>query len=336
MAMHKYFPDWYRIAAPDPRPETLQSRWGSIEKIAAALDTATALEVVRVFLGLPTKDTAYTESFASLFREDDASFPLKNNKVELQVLAGSTIAECLESYEPDVDTALTIALAVEAATFSGRKITVIIPDIVTLAKEHLREESLSAREPAPIAMAKVRETIAAPAENVKAVLPVLDALIDRNNILQEETNILWWVFGGYSEGLSKLFKEMDVAIAATAAPVELASLVKVLPGPLSTRAILSVLLRSVNKTRPATSIAEAIEAIARDWKEKQLAPTHIDGALDLCPVMYAMKKSLDTPKKKWREAATKASQTLVEKKISPLEFAEQLFKENLLLKSLAS
>ncbi|MDX6768770.1 MAG: GTPase-associated system all-helical protein GASH [Elusimicrobiota bacterium] len=351
MAMHKHFADWYRIAVPDPRQETLQLRWSSIEKIAASLDKAKGLEVVRIFLGLPTKDAAFADSFADFFKKDDAAFPLKNNKAELQVLAGSVIWECFDGPKPPQSIAICMALAVDAATFTSRKIKIPVPDIVTLAKEHLSAQSVAAHETDPVDISEIGTTRTAlgPACKTnsaiqlekpldaysKAVSDTLTTLIERNRALQEETNILWWLFGGHSNSLGRAFKEMDIAVAAIIAPVELTSLVNILPGPLSSRAIFSNLLRNVNKSRPAISIAEAIEAVAKDWKEKLFEGTHIEGALDLCPVMHAMKKSLDTSKKQWRAAAEKASQTPVAGKIAPLELSKQLFSEHLLLKSLA-
>lgn len=351
MAMHKHFADWYRIAVPDPRQETLQLRWGSIEKVAAALDKQKGLEVVRVFLGLPTKDPAFIDSFADHFKKDDAAFALKNNKAELQILAGSTIWECFDGPKPPQQVATCVALALDAATFASRKITTPVPDIVTLAKAHLNAQSIAAHETEPINLDEIGTTRSAlgpacktnsaismekPLEAYgKAVTDVLDALVERNRALQEETNILWWLFGGHSESMGKPFRDMDIAVAAAVASIELTGLINILPGPLSSRAIFSALLRNVNKPRPTISIAETIEAVTKDWKEKQFSGTHIDGALDLCPIMHAMKKSLDTPKKEWRTAATKASQTPVAEKISPIELSKQLFREHLLLKSLA-
>src|SRR5712691_4708654 len=95
--MHKFFGEWYRVAEIDPKGDDLPKRWVGVESTVESLDTAKALDVARLFSGSTTVTPEFREQFALTFQKADASFPMRNNELELRILAGATIVHYVES-----------------------------------------------------------------------------------------------------------------------------------------------------------------------------------------------------------------------------------------------
>ena len=381
--MHRYFADWYRIAAIEPQPETLKKRWEAIQGITYTLDTAEVLEVVRLFYGSAGADPRFVERYRDAFKASDVTFPMRDNDVELRVLAGATMAALLQGRGgPVADVA---ALATVTADCHGLRPGDRIADIAREARSHLAARSAALRVPRQVrsvavpaldldavleplqtalqarqtrdpAFEGVMESPSPPARGkpassseviVKAIQTVATAVLEvaaaaaevaeeqRHGlrVLREETNILWWLFAEHSRDLEQHMTALPLPAACLVAGKELADLIEVSPGPVAAIGVLDRMLRAVERElRPATTIQDAVNAAPRPWRTRWTASLEVERLEDLCPVLCAVRRSLDTSgTDDWAPPVHKVTGVNVLANIAPLDLAFQVYEEQLLL-----
>jgi GTPase-associated system helical domain len=151
--VHRFFADWYRVAAIEPQPETLQKRWEAIHRTVRDLDVADALEVVRLFYRSPRCLPRFAERYRDAFKARDVTFPMRDNEAEVRILAGATIVALLDSRPGPV--ADVTALAVASADCRGLRSGERIGDMLAEARRYLWARSSSLRQakdarPAPL------------------------------------------------------------------------------------------------------------------------------------------------------------------------------------------
>ncbi len=95
--MYKLFAEWYRVAGIDPRGDDLPKRWAGIETLTGTMDTTNAVDLARLFLGSTSGSAQFKDQLASRFQNADPAFPMRNNDLELRVLAGAAIAQYVET-----------------------------------------------------------------------------------------------------------------------------------------------------------------------------------------------------------------------------------------------
>jgi GTPase-associated system helical domain len=317
--MNPSFGEWYRKAKIQPRSEDLLARVKAIEAFTKKIDEPKAAELVRYFVGISPKETTVTDAFTKELLATDAAFPTENNTVEMQVLCGAAIASILEQPSALADSA---ALMVNSAAAEGFKKPVILPDIIQLARSYLATRSEALRKidtrrkftvskyeqlidavknaagtnsaqqlQQPLesllkSMCDAINNVATLAEHASQVLERADA------VLLEESNVIWWVFGGQSRDTGERFATLPPGFAAVLAGKELADLTRS-PGPKAAPAYLDKQLDEHRNKK--IKLTDLIEEISKDWL-KELKPAK--DFLDLAPVMFVLSNvndGLDTP-----------------------------------------
>src|SRR5215467_825091 len=113
--MHELFADWFQTVNPNPNAEELDSRWKAVKAVTEKLSARGALDLVRVAHGLLDTNGDATKQLREAFKSTDPTFRMRDNDVELRVLASSAIAVFLEqnksSNESDVLALAEIAVA---------------------------------------------------------------------------------------------------------------------------------------------------------------------------------------------------------------------------------
>jgi hypothetical protein len=354
--MHKYFADWYRVAGLEPKADDLPKRWAGVEECLKSLNNTRALDLARMFLGSATTSAASKEQFATVFQAADAAFPMRDNDLELRVLAGSAAAQYLETKRSAAGD--TLGLAIVAGACPSLRSPVLLPDIVTITTNYLFQEGLKMRshyDPPEIKFAKadqplaevkpiaaqgnVPNTVAAlekPLQNLQAGVEVvaksannavsnLDQMIQS---LQEQTDVLWWLFGGNSRDLSRPYSKFKKVEGCLVAGKELADLTKLLPGFVSAPAVLDKILSCTEAAGDTVPFEAVINTAAGDWKAKCLesAEPTLD---DLAPIHHAFRKS--TEGNTWIKAFESTSGVKVKKaNPTPVDLAVQMYQERLL------
>lgn len=350
--MHKDFADWYRGVSLEPQADVLEKRWAAVEKLIPTVDKARGLDLARLFLGLQPKAADFTTWFTDAFKAEDAAFPMKGNAAELRVLAGAVCIGGIDGEDSDLDVSITVALALVAGSYMGKRRGLALKDVLTAAQQFLvRRSSMSRSKLGDDQVSSLRKAIKAAKQMCKGANTLgymeqqfgsfadevggsIEALAEANIVLQEETNILWWLLGGHSHDLRKPFGSIDAGCVAIIAPKELADRVLVLPGPGSVQAFLAQALQQSDKPREL-SLAEAIEKTPKAWRQTHFGDNgRLDLILDLCPSLLMMRKSLEGSKRdQWSSQAAKSAAIPIKDKLSPVELSLQMFKENLLLRA---
>lgn len=358
--MHKYFADWYRSANIEPKRDEINSRWKGIENFVANMNLQDIIEIIRLYYELQNKDKSFLDKYRKTFKDLDPTFPMKENALELQVLAGATIAQILNS-KVSFKIGFT-AYATACVSCKGLK-KAIIADIEGIADTYLANESLRVRNISrpeipterlhipnlpsnqpPIAfnqegvtkLVMSISTIIATQHNsmVDTFTNIIEKQKEEIDILKEESNIAWWLYGEYSNDLKQPINLLKVSFACLVIAKELASLTQILPGPRSARAYLYKMLRSVEPNLSfKITIKQAINMAEKDWK-LSVETKDYASIIDLCPIHLAIELSLSIDSKdEWVAPYEKLSGVKVEEEISPIDLALQFYQEAMLFKT---
>ena len=272
--MNVMFGEWYRAVNIEPRTEELGYRWQGIDKVKTTSDHAVAMNLVLLFLGHPGIAEEFVAWFRQIFFDVDNSFRMASNDIEFQVLAGASLSAIFDRQDSFSDGAALGLLACGAPDIRKK---FILRDVLQQAVDHLfnraavvRTVSPNARMTLPSidgaveavkAAAASPATLGAPLEAAFRSLADSLAKVNQNNdvrlailqrqheVLAEEANILWWLYGGVSRQNNKAFDAEDSTIAGLMAAKDLAELTTVLPPPRAASAYLS---RCLEKHKSAT------------------------------------------------------------------------------------
>lgn len=356
--MNKNFPEWYSTANIAANDSTLESRWKGIEKFCEEnINTQDVLELTRIFFNRPVEDK-FRENFVNVFFEIDKAFPQKND-LELSVLAGAALIDIIERYDGLDDLAM---LALMALSFNNRKM--FVPNILKEVNNEFIIKTSKIRNDLGI-ISEIETSIPSVSkllENFKAgaispelagsfstyfadLTKLLEEVLKSTNtnarqqqIYREDSQILWWMTGEWSRDLQKPFKEMKTAEVSFIIGKELADLVKVLPGPYASKAVLNKTLRAFSSDdQRDTILLAAVNALNKDWKLQVLKTYPADKTKEITPLLAAISCSLQVEKAiEWKSLYKKLTgfdpSTI---KITSLEFAYQMYLECLVVKSIA-
>ncbi len=360
--MHDDFADWYRPCTAGTElnltGDLLAKRWAGVEK-AAIKPGQDVLDIVRLALGRLGGDGAFVGKFKAKFKEADAAFQMSGNDFELSLLAGSTLCRIFQQEGDEADEgALAVLSAAHISTVQEssepfvshaaayldrrlreiRKIPVVRPPQISTKKLKQLFETFAVKltennpantsEAAKPLFETMLQTMTAA---VDATATAVDQLDRQSDLRREETDVLWWLTAGVSRDLNETFKQMKPPAASIIAGKELADLVNP-PGILPAKSILLSIVPPVTG-RAAKTIAlhTAVNATAREWRERVAKTTGLDQVADLCPVLAAVKHSLTTDEEDaWTPAYKKAFCVDPKSALEPVELAHQVYRECLL------
>ncbi len=325
--MHKYFAEWYRAAGVDPKAGDLEKRWKAIEGFAENLNLQNGLELVRLFYARPPQSASFVDEYSTVFQAADPTFPMRGNALELQVLAGATIAHVVQTTRSVIADAL--ALGMLCGYCQGLRQKVVNGEIIEYARNYLANESVKVREidgdlevkTPDVSLKKsldalttastggdlkvLQGPIKAPFETLASAITELSSSINdmvgkvaqEIDAHRENSDILWWVFGEHSRDLNKRMSELSLPFAALVAGKELSDLVRVIPGPLAAPAFLDKMLRLAEaELSKSTSIKDAVNAAPREWRQQLIEGRSTRGIQGLCTIHLAIQKSLEFDK----------------------------------------
>jgi len=335
--MHKFFSEWYRVVSLQPDGALLEKRWQGIEKAVQSADFSGMLELIRIFFSIPVKDNEYAERYRLVFQGIDPAFMMRGNDLEVAVLSGASIVHCLEARKPEYADA--IALASIAANCKGMRTQPPIPEVIMLCEQHLSQRSAQLRSLGPvpeIVPLDLTETYDANSgaqlrQFAESAVSAIGYLHRKMQLQEEETNILWWLFGGHSRDMDKRMADVGLPAACLVIGKELADLTLILPGPLSATAFMDKMFLSIKQeNRKQTTIKDAVNACPREWRTKWISKRDIQSIDDFCPIHLAVSKSLQTDGTvDWLPAYEKSAGVEVKSRIDPLEIAMQVYHESL-------
>lgn len=358
--MHRLFPEWYRICNPNPKEKVVSARWATVAALKKTITTENALSLLRIYLGESPSKELITE-IETIGCKKDISFPVRNNSLELVVLTGVTIIDILEtemSLRADI-------LAVGCMSFVCCNIrkTNVLSDMNVCAENYLRKRSIGLRQEQEIKTiasnfnlddeletlktAFAEETVAEISDPTITTMESMVGLIknmgkDVNRAIKtfniiveqrkEESDILWWLFPGFSTELDCSYSQLTRDQAAFVVGKELASRVRLLPGPLSASGFIQAMLKNAQVSGEASNVMDTIFSTSIEWRTKlNNKLTEVDPLF--LPLTFGLIKSVEIPEKDlWKtifETTTKIDPSSLKDLV---EISHQFYLENILLK----
>ena len=161
----------------------------------------------------------------------------------------------------------------------------------------------------------------------RATTTVLQALFIENQRLAEEVDLLWWHIGDWSECLGRPIGQVPEPGRGLIAGADLATIIRVLPGPYGTTGILR---RSLGEDADQSmTLREAVEALEPD-DLKRAYRSCTDA--DILPVHTAVQLYIDRGRSALGPAFQKACGVSSEVPLSRYKIALQAFWEGSLVK----
>ena len=354
------FADIYRAAGLTLAPDALRARQEPFDNLRQAIDPQTAIDLTRIYFGLPVPRG--TDWFRDAFGATDASFSLIDNAREASVLAAGLLEGAT------LDGKVYAALATLTTAASGLRQPLVRLDLIDLMRAAIQERAVGARRQAPIdpkhiklpaasklsveltaltqgpEIAKVSALLKQVSEEsaeitktlTNQVLAVVQPLAAQVLTLREEVEMLWWYVGGWSRMLDKPFMELELGLAAVLAGVDMADMSRSATGPAAAPAIFQRILAAGRKAKTAKiAIKDAVDALPQDQLDRLRLPNALGTMSEICPVLTAYAKAKEIgASPAWHVAYTKATGFETGAAFTPLELAMQAFRERLLLQTL--
>jgi GTPase-associated system helical domain len=331
--MEKYLSTWYRSAGIATEKIPLPKRAEAINAFEVARDDVASL--TQLFFKLAPSDPSFEEKFRTAINEKDSNFGMTGDDNELVVLAGATLVDVIEQGERSLsDLAILCVVSASAQNLRGAATVVEIPELIV---KHLGKRSAKrdvADDSSEVAaLAKKLADLGEPYDTLGREFQKLQLLFP---IVDEESNMLWWVFGETSRDLDKRWDDMSLEEVCLISPTELAALTKVLPGPVAARAFLDRAVRSGRDSLKDVSIADVVNKTPKDWRDEHYGkpiPNELKGILPLCEAVRFSIEAGDNDG--WRQMFKSSLRVSAKSKLAPDRMAYQIFLERLTMRSFA-
>ena len=315
--MHSEFSEWFRTTNFLLQDDVLQKRWAGVD--AFQVDRDDVVSLVEVFFGYFGDKETFLAKFRKAFQDADSSFRMRDNNLELSVLAGATLVTVMEGSIMDLGNFAAMALVACAA--QNLRGTPCVAEISELAVRHLARRTVNRGQLDSDKKVGLDEN----ALEVKQLRRDLD-------VIGEESNVLWWVFGETSRDTNKRWSEYSVPQAALMAGKELANITRIAPGPAAAAALLDRVVKSA-KTKPPAQVAlkDAIADVSLKWRQKFVKGCCVDALANLSPVSHGIKLSVDlVDGDAWVQSLGTSTKIQGGGKIAPNLLAYQIYLECLL------
>jgi hypothetical protein len=279
MNMHSEFSEWFRAASLPLQDDVLQKRWAGIEAFQADRDDVVSL--VELFFGFFADKAAFFAKFRKVFQDADSSFRMRENNLELSVLAGASLVAVMKDSTMELGDFAALALVSCAA--QNLRGTPCVAEIPELAVKHLARRTVNRGQLDTDDISDLDENQI----EIKQLRRDLD-------IIGEESNVLWWVFGETSRDTNKRWSDYSVSQTALMAGKELANLTRIAPGPAAAAALLDRVVKSAKSKPPAQiAVKDAIAELALEWRQKFSKDNSAAPLRNLSPVSQGINMSVD-------------------------------------------
>jgi len=353
------FADRYKAASLAPNGEIIRHRQDSIENIRKDIDTERVVELTRLYFGLNPKKSP--DWFIEAFSETDPTFSMLDNEREVAVLSECLLAAKLAdgvnaaglallsasangNRQPLLERSKLVseandalqALSVAGRQFGGsnfKSITLPAKSTVGDSVDKFLQGGPDWNKTAELFKQISNENLDAIKKLTNQVHGVLLPMSQRLSGLEEEVSMLWWYIGGWSRLLNRPFNELNPALAAGMAGIDLARLTTKAPGPVAAPAILHRLLISNRKGKvPEISIQHMVDNFPPEHYDQLNLGAALKDVPDLCPALTGFRLSAEIgDPSAWKAAFRKIVGFGADTAFHPLELAMQVYREELLV-----
>ena len=314
--MHHDFARWYGAVSLGNDQERREARWEGVSDIVRDADRNTVEGLLRLAhqsRHAPSADVV--GAIRQAFKATDAAFEMSGNDRELQILAAACLAVLMET---DHQVGALAALSATTAGLGGARRPDLPMDLATLGESAIVRQGEGKRQRASLeeyselsrrfGIAKtdvsdqqtwesVDEAIKLSATKTRDVMKQLQQTIASavraidyvQRVQDEELQMLWWLTGRRSWDMDLPFEKISVEARPLVLAAELANHTKILPGPPSTKGILS---RAGLREHGSVRIVDAVNAADSTWLRNLIGDE--DPSLVSTPLHAAIKRQLET------------------------------------------
>ena len=351
--MRKQFAELYLRVCAEPKPEQLEKRWQGIEEYLNQ-EGIDIYNLVKMAYSLSPADE-FKDEFTTIFQDIDISFQVSFIK-EQELLASICLMKLMEDTELSLHTALSVICV------SRYNVEILVPELVAAAYKvfgkssaEIRESSVTYKKCSVVNSKKLIESIkeltaleqthitglsnalTEIVKNINAISQNQEQTLNIINILQENSDILSWITGSWSNELRKPITkgtlQKDVALLLAK---ELADFVQVIPGPYAFEAFLKKMLDNCKKETKEYSLVTMVDSIDDVHKSSILSRYQMDGVTqENTPILFSIKCALDAKQPDvWKSmASNKLSINIEATEHEALEWAKLLYFECILVKT---
>lgn len=350
--MKKQFAELYLRVCAEPKPEQLEKRWQGIEEYCKQ-DEVDIYNLVKMAYSLsPTVE--FKDEFTTIFQNIDISFQVSFVK-EMELLASICLMELME------DSGMSLHIALAVICVSKYNIQILVPELGAAAykvfgeaSSEIREKSVDFKKCSSVDSNEFIESLeeltaleqthitglsnalTEIVNNINIIAQNQNQTFDIINILQEDSDILSWITGSWSNELEKPITkgilQKDVALLLAK---ELADFVQVIPGPYAFEAFLKKMLDNCKKETKEYSLVTIVDSIDDAHKSSILSCYQMEGVKqENTPILFSIKCALDAKQPDvWKSMASNMLSISIEStEHEALEWAKLLYFECLLVK----
>lgn len=358
--MNEKFYDWYVKVNLQPDNAILQARWKGIDAYINSKLTSPneVFELIRLY-NSKNVDEGFLDIFFSCFIDIDSAFS-KKNVIELSVLAGATLVEivnrnskfanlvvlCMESYDflenpclvDDINTTIS-RLCFERRSHVREDL--LTSTLVSSSAPSVKNVLATLKTENAVWGEDIRKTLVSYfstlGEYVKNIGESSVQASKKMEVLKEDSDILWWMVGEWSNDLNKPFSKVDLSTTSIISGKELADFISVLPGPLSADAVLyKILLLPATNSGGKDKFNKFIDDLPVEWKSNFIEKYSSITTKEITPIITCIMKSQEVSNPtEWvsiiNKSFNKNPSTLTS---DPLKVAKQVYVECLIVKSI--
>mgnify|MGYP004708315825 FL=1 len=290
------------------------------------------------------------------FIKTDASCSMINNDREASVLAALVLSQLISEHNNVAILSVCVCsvrgervppqsswLVLDAEeAFLKRSVANRAPKSVdmefsTTVNQKLTEEIDAAKESPNLAtllslLTDIRqEAQASSVSTTKQMSSALKGCQSQLSLMREESQMLWWLTGGYSKALSRPFASLLPEQAALAGATDLATLTTYTAlGPVAIPAMLDkiVAMSKKRKAQPAVKLNEIVDGFSSDDRDKLNIAVDLDPFLT--PVSSAIMQASAVGSGSWHLRFKTTTELDASLSMAPVLLGEQLYRELLL------
>jgi hypothetical protein len=348
----------YKSIGLDTKPELVAGRLKVAQGQFKKLGTADVVLLTRTALKMAKP--AELVDFIAPYQAADPTFQPASGSREVAILAASILSEAISG---TTEFSEKCTLAVTAAGFGGLR-TYADPELLVHATANLARLQKRSRiapggstyTPIPDLGTKFEELSTAGASNqfdtgiepIKELLEgaleytkagdvhlarQLQVIIDHQRLLQEEMNVQWWVFGGWSSTVNSAFRDVKLPEASILAGTELGALTTTPVGLMAAPALLNRTIQDQRKhADTASTLADYVLAVSPEFRNEWAADLKADSPeAALLPATCAASLVVETEgQEDWQPRFKRIVGVAADVKISAPNMAMQVYREALL------
>jgi len=349
--MHNNFYHWHARAELKPETAMLEPRWKAAAKFAEELAPADILSLLRLAL-FPSVDLEFAKRFSEALVKAEPTFPPDGNNELLRVMAAAALYSQLEIPS---NVANALALGLRSADFPQGRVEPVCQELTTRAIEYLTSESEKIRPTIYLEILDKSE------KQIETLLAALKKAVDANeqpkigeaNLslargtfkavkeshqqlgqvigrLAEESQFLWWLIGRRSSALNMPRDLLTSDAYSLAVAAEASERVALIPPPASAESLIEqALSQCAEAAHENAPLSDLIAAATAHWVQSTSStPT----APELAPVTAILAAKPQTGKP--TQEALKGLGIKTRAKFTPVQIAQQYFRELMFLKAL--